>query len=174
MRRTALAACAAALIALPVAPASTAPLGLDEPRGMTCTITGAAKFSPGLNTEARTIQFTFKGELTDCESSGGITSGVVKAAGKVEDASCASGQGIGKAKVHWNDGSQSSFDFETTDVTAGVVLRGETTKSTAEVPAEGDPVYGLLAFDADPTQCQGNPGIKGAEFEGQVGGGSPS
>ena len=173
MRRIAIAACAASLIILPTSPASTAPLDA-EPRGMTCTLEGAAKFSPGLNAEARTIQFTFKGELSDCESSGGVSGGTVKAAGKVADASCASGEGTGKAKVLWDDGSQSTFEFQTTDVTALVWLEGTTTKSTADVPAEGDPIYGGLAFDADATQCQGNTGIKTADFMGQVGGGSPS
>ena len=172
MRRIAIAACAASLLALPIAPASSSPLDA-EPRGMTCSLSGAAKFSPGLTAEARDIKFKFKGELSDCQSSGGASAGTVTSKGTVADASCASGAGEGIAKVKWDDGTSSIIEFQTTDVTALVWLEGTATKSTADVPAEGDPIYGALGFDADPTQCETEEGITTADFMGQVGGGSP-
>ena len=172
MRRIAIAACAAALVVVPISPASTAQLDA-EPRGMTCSLSGAAKFTPGLTAEAQDIKFKFKGEVTDCQSSGGATSGVVTSKGTVADASCASGAGEGIAKVKWDDGTSSIIEFETTDVTALVYLEGTATKSNADVPAEGDPIYGALGFDADPTLCETEEGITNADFMGQVGGGSP-
>ena len=171
MRRIAIATCVAALL-IPMTSASSQPLGA-EPRGITCTVTGAAKFTPGITSEPQELKFAFKGEFTDCQSSGEAASAKVTSKGIIEDASCAYGAATGIAKIKWDDGSKSVVEFTTEDVAALVTLQGIVTKSNADVPQEGDDVFAALAFNADPTLCDTEEGITEAEFGGQAGGGSP-
>jgi hypothetical protein len=150
-------------------------VGAAAQHGFTCTISGSAKFKPGLTMDAQELKFSFKGELTGCESTSGSASGAtVTAKGVVNEASCLSGQGEGIAKTKWDDGSTSTLEFSTEDVTAGVFLTGTVGKSNSDTAQSGADVAALLAFDADATRCNSGDGITDAEFSGQAFGGSPS
>ena len=150
---------------------SLVPAGLSqaEQRGVTCTLDGSAKFKPGLTTSLDSYKFSFKGKLSDCQSTSGVTAGTVKAKGTAE-ASCQGGTAEGKATVKWENGKKTTLSFSTVDVGASVTLRGNVTKSTESSLGTGDNVLGQLVFEADATQCQ--TGLKKANFLGQVGGGN--
>jgi hypothetical protein len=155
------------LLTLPLTPS------MAESHGFTCTVTGTAAFTPGLTADTQEMKFSFKGELTDCQATGEATDGTVTAKGTA-NGSCASGKAEGVAKVKWSDGKKSTVEFSTTDVAAGVLLQGSVTKSNAGGAVTGDDVLGVLAFNADPQQCETKDGVQEADFQGQVVGGSPS
>jgi len=160
---------AGAMVLFPQVPSAA------EQHGFTCTVEGAAMFKPGLNSEPQELKFVFKGELTDCQSSNSdATGGKVTAKGVVHEATCASSQAEGVAKMKWDDGTKTTLEFTTDDVAAAVFLTGTVGKSNSDTAQTGDDVLALLAFDADVTQCNTEEGITDAAFHGQVGGGSPS
>jgi hypothetical protein len=159
-----------AVVALGLAP-GTAPVQA-ETHGTTCGLTGKSFFDgSGLTMVPDTYGFSFRGKLTDCESSGKVKTGKVSARG-VADAGCAVGTTKGKALVEWNTGKTTTIRFATTDVGASVTLDGKVVKSSEKSFSKGDAVLGQLAFEADATKCV--EGLKSANFTGQVLGGSPS
>ncbi len=164
MRRTIIGLTVLALTVVPGA------LSRAEERGVTCALEGTAKFKPGLTVVLDTYAFSFKGKLTDCQATSGVTSGTVKAKGKT-DGSCEGGTAEGKATVKWDNGKKTTVAFSTVDVAASVTLHGNVTKSNDASLGKGDHILGQLVFEADATQCQ--TGLKKAKFFGQVGGGSP-
>ncbi len=160
------------ILSLAVLAFALVPAGLSqaEERGVTCTLEGSAKFKPGLTTALDSYKFSFKGKLSDCQSTSGVSKGKVKAKGTA-DASCEGGTAEGKATVKWENGRKTTVAFSTVDVAASVTLHGNVTNSTESSLGTGDHVLGQLVFEADATQCQ--TGLKKAKFLGQVGGGNP-
>jgi hypothetical protein len=142
-------------------------------RGSTCTLTGKAKFTPGLSSTLQPTKYTFAGKLTDCQSTDGkLHSGTVSASGG-GSVSCGTGSTAGKATILWNNGKKTLVKFNTYDAAALAELAGQVTGGTETAFKKGDEVVGSLAFNADATKCAAG-GIKSAVFQGQVGGGSPS
>ena len=141
-----------------------------EPRGITCGLEGTAKFPSGLTLEISEYKFSFKGDLSGCQSTGGATAGTVSAKG-VANASCEFGTTEGKATVKWDNKKKTTLEFATTDVGASVTVEGTVLKSTETSLAKGDSILGELAFQADASQCVD--GLKSADFIGQIGGGNP-
>ncbi len=161
------------ILSLAILAFALVPAGLSqaEQRGVTCTLEGAAKFKPGLTTSLDSYKFSFKGTLSDCQATSGVTKGKVKAKGTA-DASCQGGTAEGKATVKWENGRKTTLSFSTVDIGASVTLHGNVAKSTESSLGPGDHVLGQLVFEADATQCQ--TGLKKANFLGQVGGGNPN
>jgi hypothetical protein len=149
-----------------------APLGsaTAEERVTTCGLTGKARFQKGLTLVPAHYEFSFKGKLTDCESTGRVSSGVVKAKG-MADASCEIGTTTGKARVLWNTGKRSVIKFSTYDVGASVSVVGKVAKSAEKSMSKNDDVLGQLFFQADASKCA--TGLKSAKFSGQLITGSP-
>lgn len=139
--------------------------------GTTCGLTGSATFKPGLTVTPAATKYKFKGALSDCQSTGDVTSGTVTASGS-GNVACEGGTTTGKAKVVWNTGKSTIISYDTTDVGALVVLKGTVTKTTEPAFIKGDTILGAIIFEADATQCPS--GLKSADFLGQVGGGSPT
>ena len=146
----------------------------SEEHGFTCGVTGAATFDPGVTVEPGAFDIAFKGKLSDCESTGNLSSAKVVATAKADATSCAFGETAGRGTVTWKDGKKSSFKFSTTDIGAAVLLHGEVNRSNADAVRKGDDLLSLLVFSADPTLCSTEEGLTKVEFQGQVGGGSPS
>ena len=162
MKRASIALAASALVVLAV-PANSA-----ESHGLTCNVTGAARFSPGVTSEAADFKVAFKGELSDCQSTGEATSATVVAKAKAEDTSCAYGGVTGKGIIKWDDGKKTRFEFSTTDIAAAVILTGEVTKSNDDVAQRGDDMASTLAFNADATKCETKKGLTKVDFQGQM------
>ena len=150
------------------------PQAVAAEHGYTCTLTGGAKFTPGLTAETQQLKFVFKGEYSDCQSTDGASGAKLSAKGVVNDASCAMSQAEGVAKIKWDNGKKTTVEFTTEDVGALVFLTGTVGKSNSEAAQTGDDVFAGLIFDADATKCPSDEGITEAEFSGQAGGGSPS
>lgn len=142
-----------------------------EQRGITCGLTGTAKFKKGLTLTPAVYKFTFTGTLADCQSTGGATSGTVKAKGTA-DASCEVGTTEGTAAIKWDNKKKTTVEFSTYDVGASVTLAATVLKSTETSVGTGDNIVGELAFEADVSQCPD--GLETADFIGQIGGGSPN
>ena len=154
-----------------VATAFAAPAGA-EPHGTTCSLEGAATLKPGLSMENGEYKVSFKGELTDCQSTGDATSGTVTAKA-VATGTCGEATAEGVAIIKWDSKTTTTVEFSTVDIGALVILDGEVTKSNDAGLAEGDSIFGALVFQADPADCAGD-GITEASFNGQVGGGYPN
>jgi hypothetical protein len=158
--------CVALLVGAFAAPAPAA-----EFHGTTCSLTGSATLKPGLSMENGEYKVAFKGELTDCQTTADATGGTVTAKA-VATGTCGEATAEGVAQIKWDNGSKSTVEFATTDIGALVILEGEATKSNDGGVRTGDSVFGLLAFQADPTACTGD-GISEASFNGQVVAGYP-
>ena len=183
IRRLALLGGAAAL-SLTAAVAGALPAHAAGARGVTCGLTGSAKFTPGLTTTAKAGKFTFAGKLASCESTDAtLKSGTVSASGS-GTASCAEGTAKGIAVIKWNNRKITVVSFTTQNAAAVVEVSTKVIKSTKvglttyttnePATAVGDSGAGLLAFQvADPTQCTTTTGVTVATFQGQIGSGSP-
>ncbi len=136
-----------------------------EERGTTCGLTGKAKFQKGLTLVPAKYKFSFKGKLTDCVSTGRVSSARIKASGKA-DAACEVGTTTGKAKVVWNTNKKSVIRFSTYDVGASVTVVGRVVKNRERSLSKNDDILGELVFQADATKCAS--GLKSAEFSGQI------
>lgn len=147
----------------------SAPLAAEAaPHGAGCTLAGKAVFSPGLKAAPANVGFTFKGTLSDCEGiAAKASSATVTSSGK-GNVGCTVGSAAGVATIEWNTGKATTVRYNTTDAGAGVLLNGTVTKSTQGGVAKGDDVIGVLAFNADPAQCQSPSGVRKATFDGQV------
>jgi hypothetical protein len=141
-------------------------------RGTTCTLNGTAKFTPALTASPVDTKYKFTGKLTDCQSTGGVETATVKSSG-AGSLGCSTGSSTGKAVITWNDGKTTKVAFETNDAAALAQLDGEVTGGTSKAFSKGDQVFGALVFNADAAKCTGD-GLDSAEFQGQVGGGSPN
>ena len=161
-----------------------------------CQLQGTASFSPPLTNTAQAFSYGFTGALSNCQSSvaGSPTSGSVGAGQVVTDPSgeqfqepvptgngtCGNGTTQGTAITNWADSTDS--------VAAAVHLAGTvapsvtlpainpqpgqpTSKTITTTRYAGDSALGLLAFQADPTQCAGS-GVSSAGISGTVGLGS--
>ena len=164
-----LAVAAGALLVAPSAMAQTAG---------GCQLDGTANFDQPLGTTAHDFTYSFTGTLTSCQSTesgapaaGNVYAGVPFSANgetytlpKAQgNGSCASSTTSGTSVIEWTDGTITVIDYETSGVTAAVGLTGGTGSSIQ--PDDGDgpalattryagaDAFGLLAFEADPTQC---------------------
>lgn len=142
-----------------------------EFHGVTCQLEGSAKLSPGLTSEEGKYNVVFSGDLSNCQSTGEATSGTVKAQATAEG-TCAEATAEGHALIKWDTGKKTLVEFSTTDIGALVLLDYHVTKSNDDAALAGDQGYGSLLFQADPTACNTDAGIKEASFTGQVGSGS--
>ena len=115
-----------------------------------------------------------------CPTVNGVTAQEPAASGS---GSCASSNGSGVAITSWADGTATVVSFTTQTATGGVNLQGNVVPSvtlpvvgggTVTVTTTryaGDQAQGVLAFQADPTQCAGA-GVTSAAVNGTVGLGS--
>lgn len=142
-------------------------------RGFVCQLSGTAKFSPGLGTSAADGKYSFTGTLTGCQNTdSSATSATVRASGS-GSVSCAQGTTTGTAMIKWNNHRHEMVSLTTTDVGAVVQVTATVTKSNEPSAEVGDTAYGVLAFNADATQCNSG-GVTSATFQGLVAGGSPN
>jgi hypothetical protein len=154
------------------------PLGIGvataAPHGITCSLSGTANFDPGLTASAQQGKYTFTGKFENCQSSDATaTSATVKAAGS-GSIGCGVGSTNGTATIKWNNGKKTKITFSTDDAAAGVHVSAKVIKSTESAILPGDQSQGVLAFQADPTQCNTADGVKSAAFSGQIGAGNGS
>ncbi len=182
MKRLLLLAVAAAFVALvPLAGSASA-----ATNGGGCQLHGTANFSPGLTNTAQNFNYSFTGNLTNCQSSsGGPASGTVFAGTNglpvpSGNGSCATSKTSGIAVVQWADGTTTVIQYSTNGALAAVALQGSViasvTSSTGTTYTTtryaGDSAVGTLAFQpADPTACAGA-GVTIAGIDGTVGMGS--
>jgi hypothetical protein len=150
-----------------------------------CQLHGTAAFSPGLTNTAQNFNYSFTGDLTNCQStSGGPATGTVFAGTNglpmaTGNGSCGSSTTSGTAVVQWGDGTTTVIQYSTTGAAAAVNLQGTvvdsvtagtTTYTTTRYA--GDSALGALAFQpSDPTACVGA-GVTTAGIDGNVGLGS--
>ena len=95
--------------------------------------------------------------------------------------SCASSTTEGLSLITWADGSRTLIQYTTTGAAAAVALQGTVADSTTLQPVNpvdapltvtttryaGHSPFGVLAFEATPTECQ--TGVSAAGIEGVVG-----
>lgn len=180
---------------LVVAVAVTVASPAQAQSGALCQLAGTAGISPGLSNTDSNFTFTFSGTLSGCQSNdpsapaqGATTVGqqiVVNGVTAQEPAasgsgSCATSSGSGIAITSWADGTVTVLSFTTQTATGGVNLQGNVVPSvtlpvvgggTVTVTTTryaGDQAQGVLAFQADPTQCAGS-GVTSAAVNGTVG-----
>jgi hypothetical protein len=119
--------------------------------GGACQLKGTASFGSGLGTTAQPFDYSFNGDLSNCQSNvaGAPTSGTVSA-GEVYtdpstgkqyqmpraqgDGSCASSNTNGFAVAFWADGTRTIVSYSTTGATAAVVLQGTVIDSMFVTP----------------------------------------
>jgi hypothetical protein len=160
---------AALLVFAPSAPAAS---------GGACQLKGTASFGSGLNTEAKPFDYSFHGDLSNCQSSvaGAPTSGTVSAGevytdpatGKqyqmpraLGEGSCASSNTNGTAVAFWADGTLTIVAYSTTGATAGVFLQGTVIDSMFLTPV--NPADTPLALTT--SRYNGNTANGGLVFE---------
>jgi len=184
-----------ALVVVAVAVTVARPAGAQS--GGLCQLAGTAGISPGLSDTDSNFTFTFSGALSGCQSNdpsapaagtatvgqritvGGVVAQEPAATGS---GSCATSNGAGIAIVAWADGTTTVVSFTTQTVTGGVNLQGTVipsvtlpvvgggTVTVTTTRFAGDQAQGVLAFQADPTQCAGS-GVTSAAVNGVVGAG---
>jgi hypothetical protein len=182
LKRLLLFAVASAFLALvPLAGSASA-----DPNGGGCQLHGTANFSPGLTSTAQNFNYTFTGDLTNCQSSaGGPASGTVFAGTNglpvpSGNGSCENSTTSGIAVVQWADTSRTVVQYSTNGAAAAVALQGSVIASVTSSNGStytttrytGDSAVGTLAFQPpDPTACNGA-GVTSAGIDGIVGLGS--
>jgi hypothetical protein len=160
---------AALLVFAPSAPAAS---------GGACQLKGTASFGSGLNTTAKPFDYSFHGDLSNCQSSvaGSPTSGTVLAGEVYTDpatgkqyqmpraqgeGSCASSTTNGTAVAFWADGTRTIVAYSTTGATAGVFLQGTVIDSMFLTPV--NPADTPLALTT--SRYNGNTANGGLAFE---------
>jgi len=160
----------AALLAFaPSAPAAT---------GGACQLKGTASFGTGLGTTDKPFDYSFHGDLTNCQSNvaGAPTSGTVSAGEVYTDpatgkqyqmphsqgnGSCGSSTTSGTALAAWADGTRTVVSYSTTGATAAVSLQGSVVDSVFVPPVNpADPPLQLTT-----TRYQGSTAVGGLVFE---------
>jgi hypothetical protein len=123
-----------------------------------CHLQGSASFSPGLNSSSKPFNYSFGGQLTNCQSteSGAPTAGSVEAGKVYTDATgqrfqepvssgsggCANSTTSGTGIVTWADGTVTVVSYTTTGAAAAVKLDGTVVHSVtlpAINPQPGQP-----------------------------------
>jgi hypothetical protein len=182
MKRLLVLAVASVVLLSLAGPASAAP------NAGGCHLQGTASFSPGLTNTAQNFNYSFTGNLTDCQSStGGPATGTVFAGtnglpAPTGNGSCANSTTSGIAVAQWADGTTTVVQYSTSGVAAAVNLQGtvigSVTSSTGTTYTTtryaGDSAQGALTFQPpDPTACAGS-GVTSAGIDGFIGLGSSS
>jgi hypothetical protein len=157
LKRVALAATATAAIVVVTWPAAQS--GAAAQGG--CSLSGAAKVSPGLTTEEQAIKFSFTGLFDQCQGVEGVTSGKVKAAGK-GTGSCGGNTTKGAGKIVWNNGKTSLIKFATEGHGVLVDVTGKITKGLFK----GTPARAELVFQTDEPQACLDGGVTNPTFDG--------
>lgn len=146
--------------------------------GGACQLKGTASFGSGLGTTAKPFDYSFGGDLSNCQSTvaGAPTSGTVSAGevytdpgtGKqyqmprsLGDGSCASSKTNGTAVAFWADGTRTVVGYSTTGAAAAVVLQGTVVDSMFLTPV--NPADAPLALTT--TRYAGNTANGGLVFE---------
>ena len=165
---------AGALAALGTGTAAVAvPSSAAGPHGVGCQLDGVAKIKPGLGPSPATTTYTFKGALTNCQSSDArLTGGKVSARGKGSLA-CAGGTSAGVATIVWNTHKKSVIAFNTHGVANGDEIDFTTKKSREPALAKGDQGAGGIAFSSFKGDCVQSP-ITQATFSGTTFAGNAS
>jgi hypothetical protein len=123
-----------------------------------CHLQGSASFSPGLNSSSKPFNYSFAGQLTNCQSNqaGAPTSGSVEAGKVYTDATgeqfqepvssgtggCTNSTTSGTGIVTWADGTVTVVQYTTTGAAAAVKLDGTVVPSVtlpAINPQPGQP-----------------------------------
>jgi hypothetical protein len=143
-----------------------------------CQLKGTASFGTGLGTTAAPFDYSFHGDLTNCQSnvadaptSGTVSAGEIytdPATGKQYtmprpqgEGSCASSNTNGNAVAIWADGTRTIVSYSTTGATAGVFLQGTVIDSLFLTPV--DPADTPLALTT--TRYNGSSTNGGLVFE---------
>ena len=165
---------AGAVTALGIGTAAMAvPSSASGPHGVGCQLTGVANIKPGLGPSPATMNYTFKGTLTNCKASDAkLTSGKVSAKGKGTLA-CAGGSSKGIATIVWNTHKKSVIAFETNGLANGDQLDFDTKTSTEPALVKGDRGAGGLAFTSFKGDCVQKP-VTQANFSGMTLAGNPN
>jgi hypothetical protein len=159
----------ALLASAPSAPAAS---------GGACQLQGTASFGSGLNTTAKPFEYSFNGNLTNCNSNvpGAPTSGTVSAGEVYTDSatgnqyrfplsqgngSCGSSTTSGTALATWSDGTRTIVNYSTTGAAAAVTLQGSVVDSFILEPV--DPLDPPLTLTT--TRYNGSAAVGGLVFE---------
>jgi hypothetical protein len=143
------------------------PSSAAGPHGVGCQLTGVANIKPGLAPSPATMSYTFKGALTNCDSSDAkLKSGKVSAKGKGSLA-CAGGTSKGVATIVWNTRKKSVITFETNGLANGDEIDLTTKSSNEPALAKGDQGVGGIAFTSFKGDCFQKP-VTQAQFNGMT------
>ena len=126
-----------------------------------CSLSGAAKVSPGLVQEEQAIKFSFTGVFDHCQGTPGVTSGKVKASGS-GTGSCGGNATKGAGKIVWNNGKTSVIKFATEGHGVLVDVTGKITKGLFK----GTPARAELVFQTDEPQACLDGGVTKPTFDG--------
>jgi hypothetical protein len=165
---------AGAVTALGIGTAALAvPSSAAGPNGVGCQLTGVANIKPGLGPSPATMTYTFKGTLTNCDSSDAkLKSGKVSATGKGSLA-CAGGSSKGVATIVWNTHKKTLIAYETNGLANADQIDFTTKSSNESALAKGDQGAGGIAFTSFKGDCVQKP-VAQAQFSGMTLAGSPS
>lgn len=172
------------------------------PNGGSCVLSGTANFSPGLSTSSTSFNYSFTGQVSNCESNNGAPASGSESAGEPitiggvtyqEPAAqgtggCSNSTTSGISITTWADGSYTVVSYKTTGAAAAVSLQGTVIPSvtvngpngaTATIATNqkstpvGANALGELTFGTtSPTDC--TTGLKSASINGTIQIGSAS
>lgn len=135
-----------------------APSAMASPGGGICQLDGQASFTKGLALSSNPFGYSFKGTLSNCQSSPGqpaVSKGTVEAGEPVTiggqlyqepqptgSGGCSSSTTSGIAIVNWSDGKTTVVSYSTSGAAAAVVLSGSVIPSVTVkgTDANGNPV----------------------------------
>ena len=163
-----------------------------------CQLKGTASFAPGLSTTSQPFNYSFSGDLTNCQSTeaGSPATGFVQAGGTYTDPAsgkaytlpsstgtggCASSTTQGLALITWGDGTRTIEQYSTSGAAAAVNLEGTVIDSTTVQPVNAaDPPLTITTtrYNGDAshgllafeaTPTECQTGVTSAGIEGVVG-----
>ena len=176
MRKLAVAIALSATVLLALASAGSATAATTGG----CHLQGSASFSPGLNSSSQPFDYSFDGQLSNCQSNtaGSPTSGSVEAGKVYTDSTgeqfqepvstgsggCTNSTTSGTAIVTWADGTVTVVQYTTTGAAAAVKLDGKVVPSVtlpAINPQPGQPTSTTIAT----TRFAGATALGGLTFQ---------
>ena len=126
-----------------------------------CEISGTAFINPGLSATSRNFTNTFTGKFSNCQNGGKVKSATISESGKGKGG-CSSATTVGTAYVRWNTGQTSVISLKTSGVGNLLYVNGKFTSGLFK----GSTAHAILAFQANPVQCETKAGVRTAKFNG--------
>jgi len=139
------------------------------PSGAGCSVSGTAKFTPGLTTKSASTSYTLTGTLGPCRSTDAtIKTGTLSALGH-GTMSCVNGSTTGSGTIRWSNGKTSSLVLSLgKSVGPLMVFQGHVT--AGEFQATGNTAgFEFVIALTGVAACKGAPGVTSSAFKGEIG-----